>query len=245
VALEAELLSQDGEKALIRFVVADTGIGITEDALSRIFSPFEQADTSTSRKYGGTGLGLSISSNIVQMMGGGIQVESTPGAGSRFSFQAWFDLDRTALKAKEQPEQREIPDFSGRRILIVDDVELNLEITMAFLEDTGAACECAVNGREAVDLFAASPEDYYSLILMDLQMPVLDGCNATREIRALARLDAGSVPIIAMTANVFKEDLQQVAEAGMNGHIGKPVEYSTAMDIIGRALRHSAYSLSR
>jgi CheY-like chemotaxis protein len=127
-------------------------------------------------------------------------------------------------------------DFSGRRILIVDDVEINREITAALLEDTGVSCECAVNGQEAVDLFSASQEGYYDLILMDVQMPVMDGCEATRRIRALSRPDAGKIPILAMTANVFKEDMQMVVEAGMNGHISKPVEYDVAISVIEQAL---------
>jgi CheY-like chemotaxis protein len=118
----------------------------------------------------------------------------------------------------------------------VDDIEINREIVLAFLEDTGAACECAADGREAVNLFAASPAGYYDLILMDIQMPILDGCDATREIRALPRPDAKAVVIIAMTANVFKEDLQAVAAAGMNAHVGKPVEYAVAMGAIARGL---------
>ncbi|MDR1684959.1 MAG: response regulator [Desulfovibrio sp.] len=239
VTLEVNLVSQDGKKALISFSVADTGIGMTEETVSRVFSPFEQADSSISRKYGGTGLGLSISSSIVKLMGSGIHVESTPGEGSRFSFPLWFDLDQSVQEAEEQADEPGTPDFSGNRILVVDDVEINREIITALLDDTGAVCECAENGQEAVDLFAASPEGRYSLILMDVRMPVLDGCEAARRIRALRRPDARTVPIIALTANVFKEDLEAVAAAGMNGHLGKPIEYSTVMEVIGQALRRS------
>jgi signal transduction histidine kinase/CheY-like chemotaxis protein len=241
VSLEVNVISRDSTKALVSFSVADTGIGMTEETMSRIFSPFEQADGSTSRKYGGTGLGLSISNSIVKMMGNEIRVESAPGEGSRFSFRLWFDVDQSIQDVKEQSGEPGTPDFSGSHIMVVDDVEINREIIMALLDDTGAVCECAGNGQEAVDLFAASPEGHYSLILMDVQMPVLDGCEATRRIRALHRRDAGSVPIIALTANVFKEDLRAVAAAGMNGHLGKPVEYSTVMDVIRQSLRHSPH----
>ncbi|MDR2075902.1 MAG: response regulator [Desulfovibrio sp.] len=240
VTLEASVISQDGKRALLGFSVADTGIGMTEEAVSRIFSPFEQADGSTSRKYGGTGLGLSISSSIVKMMGSRIQVESAPGEGSRFSFQVWFDVDQSLQETAERTGEPGTPDFSGCRILVVDDVEINREIILTLLEDTGAVCECAANGQEAVDLFAASAQGYYSLILMDVQMPVLDGCAATRKIRALPRPDAGILPIIALTANVFKEDMEAVVAAGMNGHLGKPIEYSTVMEVIGHALRPRA-----
>ncbi|MDR2007050.1 MAG: response regulator, partial [Acidaminococcales bacterium] len=242
VTLEAKVLSRDNEKALVSFAVSDTGIGMPADALSRIFSPFEQADASTSRKYGGTGLGLSICQNIVKLMGSDVNVESEVGAGSRFSFKAWLALDKSAPAAPyggagEEPAAR---DFSGSHIMIVDDVDINREIILAFLDGTGAECECAANGREAVELFAKSGNGYYNLILMDVQMPVLDGCDATREIRALRRPDAKTVQIIAMSANVFKEDLDAVIAAGMNGHVGKPVDYDVAMDAIAGALRKSA-----
>jgi signal transduction histidine kinase len=241
VTLEVNLVSRDGQKALIDFSVADTGIGMTEETMSRVFSPFEQADGSTSRKHGGAGLGLSISNSIVKLMGSAIHVESAPGEGSRFSFQLWFDLDQSVQEAEEQADEPDTPDFSGNRILVVDDVEINREIITALLDDTGVVCECAENGQEAVDLFVASPESHYSLILMDVQMPVLDGCEATRRIRALQRPDAGTVPIVALTANVFKEDMEAVVAAGMNGHLGKPIEYSTVMEVIGQALRRSGH----
>jgi signal transduction histidine kinase len=238
ITLEAEVLSQDSEKALILFSVKDTGIGMSEEVMARIFLPFEQADSSVSRKYGGTGLGLSISRNIIELMGSTVKVESQEGAGTRFSFQAWFSMDRTGKNAQDQErEEPAVKDFTGRTIMIVDDVEINREIILAFLQDTGARCQCASDGREAVEMFSASPEGGFDLILMDVQMPVLDGCSATREIRALPRRDAGTVQIIAMTANVFKEDMQMVVEAGMNGHIGKPVEFNDAMNTIGHALK--------
>jgi signal transduction histidine kinase/CheY-like chemotaxis protein len=238
VKLNVEVLSQDSKKALVFFAVEDTGIGMSEDALGRIFLPFEQADSSISRKYGGTGLGLSICRNIVELMGSAVKVESREGKGARFSFQVWFDMDRTGKDILEQEEEQPAAkDFTGRTFMIVDDVEINREIILAFLEDTGARTECASDGREAVNLFLASPEGHYDLILMDVQMPVLDGCSATREIRALPRRDAETVQIIAMTANVFKEDLQMVIEAGMNGHIGKPVDFDDAMNTIDQALK--------
>ena len=236
VTLAAELLACDADKACLGFAVSDTGIGMTEESLSRIFSPFEQADASTSRKYGGTGLGLSISRSLVELMGSEIHVVSTFNEGSCFSFQACFE-NSTAPEAHEERGGARQRDFSGKRFLIVDDVAINLSIVESLLEDTGAAMDRASNGREAVDAFMASPEGWYDLILMDVQMPVLDGCDATREIRALPRKDAASVRIIAMTANVFKEDQQMVAAAGMNGHIAKPVDFANAMEVIDQILR--------
>jgi signal transduction histidine kinase/CheY-like chemotaxis protein len=237
VTLRAEIVSCDSEKALLRFEVADTGIGMAQEALSRIFNPFEQADSSTSRKFGGTGLGLSISRTIVELMGSSIHVESKEGEGSKFAFQVWLDADKSS-GAEDEPSAEQVAavDLSGRRILIVDDVEINREIIIALLDETGVSCECAGNGQEAVDLFSASQEGAYDLILMDVQMPVMDGCEATRRIRALPRPDAEKIPILAMTANVFKEDMQMVVEAGMNGHISKPVEYDVAIGVIEQAL---------
>jgi CheY-like chemotaxis protein len=238
VTLRAEIVSRDSEKALIRFEVADTGIGMRQEALSRIFDPFEQVDSSTSRKFGGTGLGLSICRTIVELMGSSIHVESREGEGSKFAFQVWLDTDKSGGTEHEPPDEQApaAVELSGRRILVVDDVEINRDIIITLLEDTGVSCECAANGKEAVDLFSASQEGYYDLILMDVQMPVMDGCEATRRIRAMPRLDAGKIPILALTANVFKEDMQMVAEAGMNGHIAKPVEYDVAIGLIEQAL---------
>ncbi|MDR2132184.1 MAG: response regulator [Clostridiales Family XIII bacterium] len=238
VTLRAEVLSRDPEKALLLFSVTDNGIGMSEDVMSRIFNPFEQADSSTSRKYGGTGLGLSISRNIVELMGSSIHVESREGEGSTFSFRVWFDIDKSGGAAVAPAGEIAAKDFSGRRILIVDDVEINREIIAALLEDTGVSCEYASDGQEAVNIFAASEPGRFDLILMDVQMPVMDGCEATRRIRAMQRRDAKNIQILAMTANVFKEDMQMVIEAGMNGHIAKPIEYDVAIGIIEQAFRN-------
>jgi signal transduction histidine kinase len=237
VTLRAEVLSGDPEKALLLFSVDDTGIGMSESVISRIFNPFEQADSSTSRKYGGTGLGLSISRNIVELMGSAIHVESREGEGSSFSFRVWFDIDQSDKTSGAPVKESVVRDFSGRTILIVDDVDINREIIAALLEETGVSCEYAADGQEAVDIFAASPEGRFDLILMDVQMPVMDGCEATRRIRALPRPDAGTIQILAMTANVFKEDMQMVIESGMNGHIAKPIEYDIAIGVIEQALQ--------
>jgi CheY-like chemotaxis protein len=166
-----------------------------------------------------------------------ICVESLPGKGSSFSFQAWFDLDTKASSIEDSPEDETWDqDFSGSHIMIVDDVQINREIIETFLDDTGAVCECASNGQEAVDMFAASEENYYDLVFMDVQMPVMDGCAATRSIRRMERGDAKTVTIIALTANVLKEDLQEAIAAGMDGYAGKPVEYPTIMKLVDQAI---------
>ena len=239
VKLDIDELSRDNEKVLVRFSVTDTGIGISESFIERLFDPFEQSDNSISRRYGGTGLGLAISQRLVELMGGQIQVESKHDKGSRFSFSIWLKIDkdanssdRTAAAAKGE----ETFDFSGRRILVVDDVEINRDIIYAFLKNTGVQLESASNGQEAVDMFTASPTGYYDMALMDVQMPVMDGCTAAGIIRSLNRPDAKTLVIFALTANAFKEDIEQVFAAGMNGHIAKPVEYELTLHVIKEAL---------
>ncbi|MDR1581246.1 MAG: response regulator [Synergistaceae bacterium] len=237
VTLDVREVSRDSEKILLRVAVTDTGIGMSDETVSRIFSPFEQADSSMSRKYGGTGLGLSISGSIIKLMDSEICVESSPGHGSCFSFQAWFDLDTSSASAEAAAEDETWDqDFSGSHIMIVDDVQINREIIATFLDGTGAVCDCASDGQEAVGMFAASEENYYDLILMDVQMPVMDGCEATRLIRGMERGDAKTVTIIALTANVLKEDLQEALASGMDGYAGKPVEYATIMKLVDRTI---------
>ena len=212
----------------ISFSVKDTGIGISEENLDKIFNNFEQADTDTVRKYGGTGLGLAISSNLVQLLGGKLEVSSELGRGSEFFFTI-------PMKLTEEPENNgcgcsgEI-DFASKRILIVEDDELNIEIARTLIEAEGIATELAENGQAAVDKFCASEENYYDAILMDIRMPVMDGIEATKCIRNTDRLDAFTVPIIAMTANAFDEDMKKSVECGMNGHLTKPIDMTKVME---------------
>jgi signal transduction histidine kinase len=224
-----------GERGLfpIRVSVADTGIGIHQDQLAGLFSSFTQADSSTSRKYGGTGLGLAISRRIVEMMGGHIRVESEPGKGSVFSFSV--PLKRgLAEKVPETGEGTKAPDkdnFAGFRVLLAEDVAINREIVLALLEPTGISVECVENGNMAVRVFNASP-NAFDMIFMDIQMPEMDGYEATRAIRASSAPNAADIPIIAMTANVFKEDVEKCLEAGMNSHIGKPFDFDELMGLL-------------
>lgn len=236
-----------------RFSIRDEGIGMTEEQMKKLFRSFEQADSTVSHKFGGTGLGLSISKNLVEMMGGEIQVESTVGQGSTFNFTICVEAvsQQTPVKVSitdaqdynmqdfREPEERDTEpdssidyDFSNLRVLVVDDVELNRQIMTELLEETKIEADEAVDGQEAVDMFTASTVGYYDLILMDMQMPVLDGCSATRIIRAMDRPDAAKVAILAMTANVFKEDVERVLKAGMDGHIGKPFQIQDVLKII-------------
>jgi signal transduction histidine kinase/CheY-like chemotaxis protein len=221
------------------FEVTDYGIGISEQQAARLFRPFEQADVSVTRIYGGTGLGLVISKSLVEMMGGEIKLRSSEGQGSTFSFTircpAKPQISAVSGEAKDENPSTAY-NFSGKRCLVVDDVDINREIILELLGDTGMALETAANGRDAVDLFQASPEGYFDVILMDMQMPVLDGCSATREIRGLDRKDAQRVSIIAMTANVLQEDIRQAAEAGMNAHLGKPIDLKNMYTVLQEQL---------
>jgi CheY-like chemotaxis protein len=255
IGLNAALLSEENGVCVLELKVTDNGIGMTPEQQARLFSPFNQADNSVSRKYGGTGLGLAISKSIVEMMGGTIGVESKQGIGSVFTF---------TIKVKDAsnrgPEVRRFADnvtdvtsdtlgmnqiapennlqmysgiFKGKSILLAEDVEINREVIQMLFENTLLKIDYAVNGEEAVMMFSASP-DKYDLILMDVQMPVVDGYEATRTIRELDFPTARTIPIIAMTANVFKEDIENCLQAGMNDHIGKPIE----PEVLFEKLRH-------
>ena len=234
VTLDVSELSRTEDSQTLRFAIKDTGIGISSEFARRMFKPFEQADGSISRKYGGTGLGLAISWHFVTLMGGDIQVESVEGQGTCFSFYICFDLDDAGKTVEEKVTEKaeEIPDFSGFRFLIVDDVKVNRVILESFLKETNATVDEADNGIEAIEKILKAPPFYYALVFMDMQMPEMDGCAATRRIRASGRTDALTLPIIAMTANVFKEDIQEVLDAGMNGHVGKPVSRQIIMDTV-------------
>ena len=210
----------------IRFSVRDTGIGISPENHSRIFQSFEQAEGNTTRKYGGTGLGLAISSRLVQMMGGSLSLDSEPGKGSDFYFTITLPIDHLQAQSSEhdKPAARTVSSAAGLHILLVEDNELNIEIAKTILETEGAVVDLAHNGKEAVDIFLASKPDLYDLILMDIQMPVMDGLEATRIIRRSDHPMAATIPIIAMTANAFDEDMKKSVESGMNGHLSKPIE---------------------
>ncbi|MDR0861515.1 MAG: response regulator [Oscillospiraceae bacterium] len=237
VTVDVRVVSRDSQAVFVKFAVIDQGIGMSDETLSGIFSSFVQADDSMSKKYGGMGLGLSISKNIVELMGGTIQVKSAVGAGTTVSFDIWFERDASDTASDSGIVATESIDFSRKHILVVDDVEINREIVAAILEDSGATLSFAENGTVALEMFAASENGCFDLILMDIQMPIMDGMEATRAIRALDREDATSVPILALTANVSKHDVQNVINAGMNGHIGKPIEYESAMSLIGQFIK--------
>lgn len=221
--------------------VHDTGIGMQPAFISRIFRPFEQETVGTSRKYGGTGLGMAITDQLVKLMGGEIVVESQPGRGSDFSVYLHLPVAEKPAEPAAEPSRASAEEyadaFRGRRILLVEDNEINAMIMVEVLQEMGAEIEKAENGQIAVDMFADHPENYYDFILMDVQMPVMDGRTAARTIRAMERPDAKSILIFALSADAFVEDERLSIESGMNGHYAKPVDFQALQRNIGKFLQ--------
>lgn len=221
--------------------VHDTGIGMQPAFISRIFRPFEQETVGTSRKYGGTGLGMAITDQLVKLMGGEIVVESQPGRGSDFSVYLHLPVAEKPAEPAAEPSRASTEEnadaFRGRRILLVEDNEINAMIMVEVLQEMGAEIEKAENGQIAVDMFADHPENYYDFILMDVQMPVMDGRTAARTIRAMERPDAKSILIFALSADAFVEDERLSIESGMNGHYAKPVDFQALQRNIGKFLQ--------
>lgn len=224
--------------------VHDTGIGMEPEFINRIFRPFEQESTEISKNYGGTGLGMAIADQIVKLMGGEIVVKSAPGKGSDFSVFLHLPVVencKTSKAVSGDTGQILVTDedevFVGRHILFAEDNEINAMIAIELLEDMGAIVDLAENGQIAVDKFAASDENYYDFILMDVQMPVMDGRTAARTIRGLNRPDADSVLIFALSADAFVEDERLSIESGMNGHYAKPVDFMALRHNVGVFLR--------
>jgi len=235
LSLAAKMMEEKDGYCVIRFTVNDTGIGISAEQQETLFRPFEQADGGSSRKFGGVGLGLPISKNIIDRMDGKIWVESEPGKGSSFIFDIRAQIVEKPDEETNISEDIDLFDiaFTGKRILIAEDVDINREIISALLEDTGVDICFAENGVKAVEMFSSDP-GLYDLILMDIQMPLMDGYEATMRIRSSGLKEAESIPIIAMTANTLREDVEHCLSAGMNGHLGKPVD----IDEVIKTLRY-------
>lgn len=220
---------------VFRLIVADTGVGMPEDFLPKLFEPFEREEAFAPRGTTGTGLGMPIVKNLVQQMGGEVAVESTLGKGTTFTLTIPFELAEEHAEeeqpADEQGPQKEAPSLAGHRVLVVEDNETNTLITCALLDALGIEAATAGNGREALDLYEAAEPGRFDAILMDMQMPVMDGCEAARAIRAL---DA-RIPIIAVTANAFAEDIARAREAGMSDHVTKPISLDALSGALARA----------
>lgn len=235
IVLEAEELEQKDNRGKYQIVVRDTGIGMSQSFLEKIFEPFARETMFAPVKASGTGLGMPIVKGLVQQMSGEIFVRSELGKGSEFTVLLPFQILQSEAR-KETREEEKLPAYSllGKKILIAEDNELNMEIATEFLTMLGAELVQAWNGREALERFAASPIASIDAILMDMQMPEMDGCEASRKIRKLPRPDASSVPIIAVTANAFAEDIARTREAGMNAHISKPIDFKRLTEVLAK-----------
>jgi len=229
IQINAFVNEVDADSLTLQIEVIDNGIGMSPEQLEKLFIPFEQADGGIDRKFGGAGLGLAIARYIVDLMGGEIWVESEPGKGSSFIFTV-----KTQVKALETKDEA-LVSLDGKKLLLVEDVEINREIVLAILEDTGLEIVCVENGQEAVEAFSSDP-DQYDIILMDINMPVMNGVEATRRIRALDAPKGAQVPIIAMTANVLMSEVETYLADGMNDHIGKPVDFDKLLSKLNKYL---------
>jgi len=246
IRLDAFLTEESNDICELRIEVTDSGIGISDEQQDRLFIAFEQADGGTSREFGGTGLGLVICKRIVELMGGKIWVESELGKGSRFIFtiSVLRSKSTTTVKisddadadATEKEMVSYINAFKEKKLLLAEDIEINREILIALLENTGLEIYCAENGREAVNMLSSEP-DKYDIVFMDVQMPVMDGLEATRQIRALPALQGSNLPIIALTAHVFKDDIEKCLAAGMDDHLGKPLDINIVLKKLRKYLK--------
>ena len=236
VTFTVEQSGHTGGSRLLRFTIQDTGIGIDEAFLPKLFEPFSQEDATTTNRYGGSGLGMAITKNMVDLMGGRINVESEKGKGTAFTVEIpLHQAQQAALTRSSNQHAPDIP-LAGLHMLIAEDMELNAEILTDLLDLEEITSEWVQNGQLAVERFAGSEEGHFDAILMDMRMPVMDGLTATREIRKLPRRDASTIPIIALTANAFEEDVKQCLQAGMDAHLSKPVDIDLLKDLLGRLL---------
>ncbi len=234
-----QMLQRDGVvDMMVR--VHDTGIGMSTEFINRIFRPFEQEGMEISKKYGGSGLGMAITDQLVQLMGGEIVVESEEGKGSDFTIflhlPEYQHKGIESTRVKERSAQAVTYSFKGKRILMAEDNEINATIAKEILEEMGASVEVAKDGQLVVEYFTMYPKGYYDFILMDVQMPVMDGREAARKIRSLDRTDAKTIPIFALSADAFVEDERMSIESGMNGHFAKPIDFELLQQKVGEFL---------
>jgi two-component system sensor histidine kinase/response regulator len=243
IVVRARKLEENANSILLRFEVQDTGIGISQEQKASLYQPFQQVDSSTSRIHGGTGLGLIISKRLVELMGGETGFESELGVGSTFWLTVRMDKSTTQSVASEESEKKENTELAamaalrGKRILVAEDHPFNQIVVKEFLENSGAIVSTASNGEEALGLLR---RENFDCVLMDVQMPVMDGLEATRQIRADSAL--AGIPILALTANAYSEDRERCLAAGMNDFISKPIKADDFYQIIARCLSNTSSS---
>ena len=243
VTFAAEAVARFSGKTTLRFIISDTGIGMSQDYLPRLFDAFSQEDSSRTNRYGSTGLGMAITKSFIELMNGTISVESEKEKGTTFTVTVTLtDCGHQSTEEAEKTPDRagvksEKTDLRHCRVLLAEDVPVNAEILMMVLSMRGIQADHAENGRIAVEMFEQHEEGYYDFILMDMRMPEMDGLEATRRIRAMNRSDAKSIPIIALTANAFDEDVQHSMQAGLNAHLSKPVDPDVLFETMEGLLR--------
>lgn len=236
-SIHAEManLGEENGREVFRFTISDTGIGMSEEFQKHLFEPFSQEHTDARSVYNGTGLGMSIVKGLVDAMGGTIEVKSKPDVGSTFTITLPFEAaDEESIQKKNRTV---ITDIEDRKILLAEDNELNAEIATEILEDEGATVTLVTDGQQAVDMMKAKPAGTFDVILMDIMMPVMNGYEATKEIRKLDDPGKAFIPIIAMTANAYEEDRQNAFKAGMNGHIAKPIDIPKLLETLTEILK--------
>ena len=234
-----EAVSENPSKIRYIFSCEDTGIGMSEEYLPHIYEEFSREHTTTENKVAGTGLGLPIVKSMIELMGGSIQVESTQGVGTKFTVDISFDMasesDVYRDQISEQPDVLE--KLEGKRILLAEDNDLNAEIAIELLAEQKIITDRAEDGAECLDKLEKAASGYYDMILMDIQMPVMDGYDATARIRRMKDEEKASIPIIAMTANAFAEDRQKAISTGMNDHVAKPIDMKVLLPVMAKYIR--------
>ena len=232
---KVERVEKTEEQVVYRWTITDTGIGMSDHFVKHIFDPFVQEHSDARSVYQGTGLGMTIVKKLVDKMHGSIEVSSREGVGSTFVITLPFEIAQQQKCRGENTSEK--LSIQGLKLMLAEDNELNAEIAQVLLQDAGAEITVVNDGRQALELFAASPVGTFDGILMDVMMPVMDGLAAARAIRALPRKDAQLVPIIAMTANAFVEDAQKSMQAGMNAHLAKPLDIHKTIAVIAACCR--------
>ncbi len=239
VSFDVEKKASFDRKTTLEFKITDTGIGMSKEYLPKFFDTFSQENEGVTNKYGSSGLGMAITKNLVELMNGDIKVESEQGKGTTITVTlTLLDSDRKSADYPKVGDEKvsEAVNLEGRRILLAEDMSINAEIMVNVLQMRGIEAEAAENGKEAVDMFEAKPAGYYDAILMDVRMPVMDGLEASKTIRSMEREDAKKIPIIALTANAFDEDVQKSLQAGLDAHLTKPIQPEVLFETLEKLL---------